>query len=292
MLILGVAPELVAPKAVRARRKLHSRLSKFYEEHRDEGDDVSPLVQNRAVIHREFGFTDTELGVSEFFMPWAATTNTPISLVWLFASVFSRRDLVGRIRPEVEAITVVTATSTGRTATTDVNRFDKQCPTLMACYREALRVYNNNTGNRRVLKDTFIQDSDGREYLLKQGTTVQWIAGVAHLDENIWGANAHEFDPDRWIQATAQDEKRRRPAHIPFGGGRNLCPGRNFALAEQLALVSALALGFEVEGVQVPRIMKTPVGNSMRPPSWEGLDRSVRIRRRTGWEDVTWDFTC
>jgi len=292
MLVLGVAPDLVAPKAVQARRRLHARLSKFYQEHLDKGDDVSALIQNRALLHREFGFTDAELGVTEFSIPWAATTNTPLSLIWLFTSVFSRSDLVERIRPEVEAITVVTAAQTGKTATMDVNKFDKHCPTLMACYREALRLYNDNTGNRKVVKDTVIQDPDGREYLLKKGTAVQWIAGVTHLDESIWGEDARSFNPDRWIQATAQDEKRRRPAHIPFGGGRNLCPGRKFALAEQLALVGAVALGFEVEGVQVPRIVKTPLGNATRPASWEGLDPSVKIWRRTGWEDVTWDFIC
>ena len=288
LLAVGIAPGLIARKAFQARRRVQARLVTWYENHLDEADDVSALIRGRAALHREFGYTDAELGVSEYAMPWAAITNTPQAILWLFTSIFSRPELVERLRPEVEAITAVT----GRTATVDVTKVDKTCPVLMACYRESLRLYNDNLGVRKVVKDTVLQDADGREYLLKEGTAVQWPAGVVHSDEAIWGEDAAEFNPDRWIQATPQEEKRRRQAHIPFGGGKHLCPGRNFALVEQLGLVSALILGFTLEGVRVPRVVPTPMVSSTRPSSWDGIDSAVKVRRRIGWEDVTWDFAC
>jgi cytochrome P450 len=79
---------------------------------------------------------------------------------------------------------------------------------------------------------------------------------------------------------------------IPFGGERHLCPGRNFALAEMLGLVGALALGFEVMGARPPDATDAYLGTAMRRPKWGDQDPSVRVTRREGWADVTWSFKC
>ena len=75
-----------------------------------------------------------------------------------------------------------------------------------------------------------------------------------------------------------------------FGGGKNLCPGRAFAIGESLGLISALALGFEIEGAEVPEVTAPTPGGAMRRPVWGTVDPSVKIRRRSGYEDVTWSF--
>lgn len=293
-LLFGVAPSILGRKAYQSRARLQKRLGTYYRARYDEGSDVSGLIQRRAALERHIGWTDEQIGVSEFGFPWAAITSTNLTLMWLFVSVFSQPRYVDRIRDEVLAITTITTTSAaaagGRVATVQTAKFEKHCPVLMAFHREVLRLYNDNMGNRMVLRDTFLQDADGRAYLLKKDTQVQWVAGILHLDETLWGDDAREFNPDRWLQATPQQERARRGAHIPFGGGKNLCPGRNFALAENLAFVGATALGFNVEGVTVPGMLAPALGAAMRTADWEGRDPSLTIRRRKGWEDVVWDF--
>ncbi len=55
------------------------------------------------------------------------------------------------------------------------------------------------------------------------------------------------FQPDRWL-ADASGERAHEPAaHIPFGSGPRICPGRTLALVEMKALLATLYRNFEVE---------------------------------------------
>jgi cytochrome P450 len=292
LLGLDIAPKLLAPKALAARKKAQAILTPYYVARDDERDDVSAFVKRRAKLQRDLGISSQDLGIIEFTLPWVSTTNTIPTLFWLFVTIFSKPAYTERIRDEVAQITTVTATKTGREASLDITKLEKSCPFLMACYRESHRLYNDNTGNRRVLQDTTIRDADGREYLLKKGINVQWSAGISHTIPQIWGEDFDSFNPERYMDPDPADEKKRRNVMIPFGGGRNLCPGRMFALAENLGFISTVALGFDVEGVKVPSSSDPYLGTAMRRPDYAGLDPSVRIKRRAGWEDVTWSFVC
>lgn len=252
--------------------------------------DVSDLIQQRAEKLRVFGFDDDDLGKQEITFPWAGSTNTIPNLFWFFVHVFSRPDVVERISAEIEAVATFTNTEEGRVATIKAKTIDKECPFLHACYRETLRLYVHNVGVRRTMKETSIKDAQGREYLLKKGINVQWSSSLTHLLQSVWGEDAYEFKPERFLNVSSQEEKRRRGANIPFGGGKYLCPGRNFALAESLGFIGVLATGFEVTGVQVPDSEDPPIGTGSRKPLWGSVSRGAKIQRKAGWEDVTWNF--
>ena len=53
------------------------------------------------------------------------------------------------------------------------------------------------------------------------------------------GAEPGRFDPDRW--APGRREAVPRSAYVPFGAGPRLCIGREFALAEGVLLLAAIA---------------------------------------------------
>lgn len=290
------APWLFARKGVTVRTKMQELIRPYYEAHHDEGPDCCSLLRRRAAFMRGLGFSDAELGTIEISMPWAAVTNTTVALYWLVVNLLSRPAYVERVRAEVEAITALSSSSEGegeggrRVATVDVMAAEKRCPVLMAVYRETLRVYDDNVGNRRATADTTVLDADGREYLLKKGTNIQWTSGLTAMNGGCWGDRLKEYDPERWLKPSSQEEKARRTAFIPFGGGKYLCPGRHFAMAESLGYVAALALGFEVEGAEVARAQNPYPGGAMRQPVKKGVDMSCRIARRKGWEDVEWRF--
>ena len=251
------------------------------------------MVRKRSDMYRKMGILSEELGVLSFDLPWASTTNTIPTLFWLFARVFSAEEIVNRIREEVGVVAAIAADAQqGRVVSIDISRLEKTCPYLMGCYREALRLYSDNIGQRYVVKDTVLSDSNGKEYILKKGCLTAWSPGVCHMDPAIWGDDAQSFNPDRWINPLPEDEKRRRGAFIPFGGGRNLCPGRIFAQAELLGFVSAVALGFTVEGIHVPPAAVPYLGTGARRPAFGKIDPGITIKRRKGWEDVTWRFVC
>jgi hypothetical protein len=290
------APNMLIPQTIAARNRAQAKMRPFYVKHLDEGHDVCALMKDRAALNRRLGIPDEECALIEFAMPWVATTNTIPTLFWFFTHVFATPDLVIRIRSEVETVTLVDTDASGnRTAAeVDITRLERGCPTLYACFREALRLYSDALGNRRVMADTTLKDSDsGREYLLRKGVNVQWPTIVPHRLTSVWGDDANKFSPERFLRTPSPEEDSlRRGAMIPFGGGKHLCPGRNFAQAESLGLVAALALGFEVDGAKPPASTRPYLGTAMRRPDWRGQDPSVKLTRRPGWDRVAWSFKC
>jgi cytochrome P450 len=233
------------------------------------------------------GARATDLASDETDIPWASLVNTIPTLIWVFVNVFSRSDYAERVRQEAFDATSLHADS----ATVDMDQLTRK-PFISACVQEVLRLYNKLCGYRHVLEDTVLRDADGRGYLLKQGSNAQWSHGVPHSDEDIWGLDAGAFNPFRLIETPAEEEKRRRGALIPFGGGKHLCPGRRFAVAEIACMVGAIALVFEVEGVTVPAARAGYAGCAMAHPAWEpGNAPRVRFRRREGWENVRLRFS-
>jgi hypothetical protein len=285
--MVGIAPGLLAPKAIAARGRIKAALYDFYEARHDEGPDVSAFVKNRAAAKRAMGLNAGELVTGEADIPWVSLTNTFPSLIWVFVSVFARADYAGRARQEAAEAT----SRQGDKATIDVAKLSKQ-PFINACVQEVQRVYNRLCGYRRVIEDTVLRDADGREYLLKKGADAQWFQGVPHLNRDIWGPDATEFNPERFINTPPDEEKKRRGAMIPFGGGKYLCPGRKFAVTEIAGMVGAMALVFDVEGVSVPPTKAGYAGCAMAHAAWKpGSPPRVRLQRRKGWETVELKFS-
>ncbi|KAK3302292.1 monooxygenase-like protein [Chaetomium strumarium] len=302
VLTLGLAPRWLAPRAVAARRRIRAALRKYYMVGHDQGPDVSAYVRIRAASRRQIGVDESDLVAGEVDIPWTSLINTIPSLAWVFTNVFSRSDYVARVRQEVlEATTVVeegsysssSSSSSHYCATIRAAELDKK-PFLGACFQEVQRLYNKLCGYRRVLEDTVLRDADGREYLLKKGNNAQWFHGVPHLSEEVWGPNAKVFNPERFIATPPDEEKKRRGALIPFGGGKHLCPGRRFAVTEVVCMVGAVSLLFDVEGVTVPAARAGYAGCAMAHPAWDtdtgGRSSRVSFRRRRGWEDVKLQF--
>jgi len=236
-LSLNFKPEWIAPKGLRARTQMQETLAPYFVARHDQRGDAAEVIRKRSDQYRKLGLRSDELGVLSFDLPFASTTNTIPTLFWLFASIFSVPERARRVREEVAAVMEMTTDDPRggrRTASVDISKLEKNCPYLMGCYREALRLYSDNLGQRRVLQDTVISDGSGKDYLLKEGCLTSWSPSVCHLNPAIWGDDVESFNPERWLNPSPDEEKRRRGAFIPFGGGRNLCPGRMFAQAELL----------------------------------------------------------
>jgi unspecific monooxygenase len=81
-------------------------------------------------------------------------------------------------------------------------------------------------------------------YQLGKGATILVVLLALHRDRRLWGENAEEFDPDRFLPAAV----RARPAHAykPFGVGARACIGRQFALHEAVLALSRILMRFDV----------------------------------------------
>lgn len=61
----------------------------------------------------------------------------------------------------------------------------------------------------------------GGYYYLPEGTNVAAQAWSLHRNQGAWGADADDFVPERWENAT----KTMRDSFLPFGGGSRSCLG-------------------------------------------------------------------
>ncbi|TDZ41095.1 25-hydroxycholesterol 7-alpha-hydroxylase [Colletotrichum trifolii] len=289
----GWLTKIIAGKALAARRRIVGGLAGYYMRKLDGGDSASAVIKGRAAFWRSFGLSDILIGAMDS-LPVASTVNTAPSMFWLLVNVFAEPEYLNRVRKEVESASVITITEDEgrRIANVDVMSLGTKCQYLVACYREALRMENTVTGSRTVMdKDTTITDHEtGREYLLKKGIEVQWSASVMHK-QPVWGEDAEVYNPERWVKKPLETTKSTKEAFVPFGGGKHLCPGRNFAFAELLGCLAVLAVGFELEGIQVPGHAMLYEHSGLRSPVYGSKSKKAILKRRPGWETVEWKYT-
>jgi cytochrome P450 len=156
----------------------------------------------------------------------------------------------------------------------------RACPLLISTFQEIQRLKQHGNAVRWVSADTRL---DG--YLLKKGAVMQIPSSVLNTASSIWGPDAGSFNPRRFLDL--DDKKTRQRGYIPFGGGRNLCPGRHLAFTEALGFVAAFVLGFDMQGAKIIGARTHKLGFGARKPE---RDLKVSIRRREGFEDAKWRF--
>ncbi|KAK3315037.1 cytochrome P450 [Apodospora peruviana] len=307
MVITRFLPSVFAPDALAARARLQSTLGAYYSARHDSNPDVARIVKARADTLRRYGFSDAQIGRFEMAMYHVATANTIPTLFWFLCHVFADPAIIARAREELDAFVTqsMSLPSSGkRRVTINVSTLEARAPFLVSIYRETTRMYAQNVVNRRVMADTELVSATGERYTLKKGADMHLPAEVAHTLSDVWGRDSDEFVADRFLQQQQQvqaatsgkDRRTTAQAFIPFGGGKHLCPGRNFAFAENLAMVLALAVGFEVRRaedggpVPVPKSAVGRLGHGILNPEGLGEGLEVNIERRKGWEDVEWRF--
>ncbi|KAL1876361.1 hypothetical protein VTK73DRAFT_9540 [Phialemonium thermophilum] len=327
----GLLPSILARKAYLARVKVREALEPYYRGLHDQDPEASEMVRTRTRLLREFELPIDELARLEVSVMLAASSNTAPTVFWCLALVWQRPDILEDLRAEVSRVIDVQSIDSGKVATMHFGRLESECPLLVACYREALRISSQVIMFRKVRSDTVISDGMGGSYLLRAGNIVMLPAKEVHRDETIWtttgaafvgvqitthgGDGENEkitksthvdgradlgptyFVPRRFVPGEGdftpdkEGARRRRTALVPFGGGRHLCPGRHLAFNEVAAFLAAAVAGFEIDGLdgEKLRLQQARMASVTKPePGFEG--GTVVLRRRKGWEEVTWRF--
>ncbi|KAF5568406.1 cytochrome P450 monooxygenase [Fusarium phyllophilum] len=98
-----------------------------------------------------------------------------------------------------------------------------------SCMKESLRIASPVPGRlpRIVPKGKAPLIVDGK--VIPSGTIVGMSAYSMHRDENIWGQDAYEFKPERWLDGA---DKKLDQFLCPFSKGQRSCIGQNLAMAE------------------------------------------------------------
>jgi len=108
-----------------------------------------------------------------------------------------------------------------------------EIPLLTATIYETLRLFPpiSQLLNRRTEEDVMLGDN----ILLCKGTYVGYNGYTTNRDQEFWGADSHEFRPERWGKTSDDVQLLFRKAcakstFISFHGGRRTCLGIKFAM--------------------------------------------------------------
>ncbi|KIX98788.1 uncharacterized protein Z520_05249 [Fonsecaea multimorphosa CBS 102226] len=304
-LIIDIFPSVTARKAYLGREAVAKALVDYVKEKR--WHKASLLIQNRISINLSHGFTEAEAGRSEIILHFAILGNAVPSTFWILANIISRPDLLAQIRKEIQS-----AVDDNEDGSKNINlsTIESSCPLFVSTYRESLRMIGNLASLRYVLRDTVI----GQHYLRKD-SIIQVAGIIIHHDPQTWGQDSDQFNPRRFIkgqQASVADDADSEPSSgldlrepaatqlppgVPsaafrlFGGGSVVCPGRHFAQSEILAFVAYLLMAFDISAPDGTTPIKLPPRDNEKIPlsviKPKG-DVKVSIKRRKGYEDVSW----
>ncbi|KEF58475.1 uncharacterized protein A1O9_06401 [Exophiala aquamarina CBS 119918] len=130
------------------------------------------------------------------------------------------------------------------------NETQQQLPYLCAVIKEGLRLNPAlSLPLERVVPQDGLQLSheDGATTFLPAGTIVGINPWVLHRSPGIFGPDAEEWSPERWLTEHEQKTKTMEHALLAFGAGKRSCLGKNIAMLELHKVVAALFLKFDVE---------------------------------------------
>ncbi|KAI0318182.1 cytochrome P450 [Amylostereum chailletii] len=218
-----------------------------------EGKDImSILLNSNSSADENDRLPDEQLLAQMTTFLFAATDTTSSALSRMLHQLALNPDVQEKLRAEVTEA----GGATGELGHDDLN----ELPFLEAVCRETLRLFPPlSFVQRTARKDTVlplntpVKGSDGTEYsefMVPNDTTVLVnIIGV-NTDPEIWGPDAHEWNPDRWLKPLPESVA---AAHIPgvysnqltFIGGGRACIGFKFSLLEMKVVLSQLLPVFQ-----------------------------------------------
>lgn len=151
-------------------------------------------------------------------------------------------------------------------------------PYLNAVIKEALRLHPAlSLPMERVVPASGLPLNDHKHTYLPPGTIVGINPWVLHRDKRIFGSDAAEWEPARWLSEDADKVKYMDQHLLTFGAGKRTCLGRNIAVLELTKLVPALLLRYEIELEEPEREWK--IWNSWLVRQ-EGLEVVLTRRQR------------
>ncbi|WP_228799445.1 cytochrome P450 [Nocardia nova] len=181
----------------------------------DVADDEGPLTPER-----------TRAEAISFMLTGYETTAN--AMCWLWYLLASNPDARQRMFDEVDSVLqkrVVTLA--------DVPKLEW----TTACLEEAMRIFPPVW---MITRQAVADDVIGGQRV-EAGETVAIVIEHVHRDPRFW-PDPERFDPSRFLPGADRD--RPRSSYLPFGGGKRICIGRNFALLEAVMLTATLGQSY------------------------------------------------
>lgn len=257
-LLVGILPSLTASEAYHGREKMVAAFIKYLEAGHIK--DAAQISRDRVRVEEQYGMSKQMIARSALSFLFAGIVNTTTTTFWVVLRLFANKELLNIVRKEVAEALKASEDQAGPGRLSIVILKEK-CTTLLAVFRESLRIGSENFSVRLIKEDVLLAD----QYFLKKGCVVQIAGGIIHANEDIWGEDVDDFNPQRFLTQKAKSGGIHPAAFRGFGGGKTLCPGRHFATNEILLFAALIVHGFDLTSLDGGDISVPPKNDRVMP---------------------------
>ncbi|KAH8784862.1 cytochrome P450 [Hyaloscypha sp. PMI_1271] len=237
-----------APVAKFARDRLNERLNsneKILKSPKQPKDFLTRFLEAKTTHpdivddKQVFSYTVTNM--------FAGSDTTAISLRAVLYYTLKNPPVLARLNTELS-----TAFAEGKLSFPVTWKQSQSLPYLDAVIKEALRLHPAvGLPLERLVPAPGLQLPNGPS--LPAGTIIGASPWIIHRDESIFGAEANEFNPDRWLRKEGEAETQFKAraggmvrATFTFGAGSRTCIGKNVSLLEIYKVMPSLFWRYEI----------------------------------------------
>ncbi|KAG9258421.1 cytochrome P450 [Emericellopsis atlantica] len=204
----------------------------------EKGDDHFDIL---SLLIKSNNFTDVELKDQLLTFLAAGHETTASALTWACYLLAKHPELQTTLRTEVQAAFPGNPLDDPASLATTL----ESLPFLNGVIQETLRLYPTVPLTlREAQKDTFVNDQP-----IPKGTTLVLSMWMTNRSPEIWGPQAGECRPERWINDDGKPNQTGGTSSnydfLTFLHGPRSCIGQGFAKAEMRCLLAMMVLSFE-----------------------------------------------
>ncbi|KAH6988450.1 cytochrome P450 [Ilyonectria destructans] len=170
----------------------------------------------------------------------AGSDTTGISLRAILYYVVKSPRILEKLVNEIDE-----ADSSGNLSTYITYEECLKLPYLQATIKEAMRIHP--AVGFPLERYTPPEGAEICGYMLPAGTNVSMSAPVIHLNKDVFGDDADEFVPERWLEASPGKLRIMDRSFLAFGYGSRTCIGKNISIMEMGKFVPQILRHFEIQ---------------------------------------------
>ncbi len=196
-----------------------------------ERNDLLSMLMSARDEETGEGMSDKQLQNEAITLLVAGHETVASGLAWTWYLLAEHPDIADKLRSELREVLNGSNPS-----------FEKlpQLKYTRRVFDETLRLYPPAWGMPRYPKE----DDEINGYLIPKDSIVTVGAFMIHRHPEFW-ENPDTFNPDNFLPEKVN--QRPKFAYFPFGGGKRICIGQNFALMEATIIIALIGQRFKLE---------------------------------------------
>lgn len=174
---------------------------------------------------------------------FAGSDTTSITLTATLFSIIKRPDVLRTLRAELDQ-----AAQNGELSDPPLFSETQKLTYLQAVLKESLRLHP--AVGFPLWREVPSGGATISGKYFPAGTNVGMNPWVAHRNRHVWGVDAEDFRPERWIKSSEDRLRGMHAMFMPFGLGSRTCIGKNISLLEVSKLIPQILRKFDLDIVR------------------------------------------